>query len=117
MKILIPQNLNGINIMRQSGYGLINTRTGQQSFVRHLARNDYPRFHVYIEGQYINLHLDQKKASYEGYTAHSGEYDGEIVEQEGERIKNIINNLSRQNQNNNQPAENNKGFWHKFFGG
>jgi hypothetical protein len=34
----------------------------------------------------FNLHLDQKKTSYEGSHAHSGQYDGEVVDREADRI-------------------------------
>ena len=64
------------------------------SIMRQVGRNDYPRFHLYIKqnGQdfIFNLHLDQKKPSYKGSTGHSGEYDGKVVEDEAERIKNIL---------------------------
>lgn len=74
------------------------------SIVRQIGRNDYPRFHLYIKEKsfvaaasqdklntfVFNLHLDQKKPSYKGNSAHSGEYDGEVVEEEAERIKNIL---------------------------
>ena len=60
-------------------------------FVRRLSGEEYPRFHVYshIEERVfvINLHLDQKKPSYEGTSAHGGEYIGELVKEEMERIK------------------------------
>ena len=42
---------------------------------------------------FFNLHLDQKKPSYSGSSAHSGEYDGEIIEKEVERIKGILREL------------------------
>lgn len=81
-------------LIRRCGYGkLQDRRTGQVSYVRRLTGLMYPRFHVYINrqaDQYIlNLHLDQKRPIYEGVTAHSGEYDGAVVEREGERIKTI----------------------------
>ena len=44
---------------------------------------------------------------------HSGEYDGEVVEQEGERIKNVMANLEV-SENEPEP-EAKKGFWRKFF--
>ena len=66
-------------------------------FVRRLAGMDYPRFHIYshIEDDsagssqvlVINLHLDQKKPSYEGASAHGGEYSGDLIKEELERIK------------------------------
>ena len=48
----------------------------------------------------FNLHLDQKKPSYFGHRslgegrlkghAHSGDYDGPVVEGEAERIKDLL---------------------------
>lgn len=118
MKIAVPQNIDGVQVLRRSGYGMITNRSGQQSFVRRLARNDYPRFHVYYENGFINLHLDQKQASYEGTSAHSGEYDGEVVESEGSRISDMIQYFIESSQANNNPPpqqEEKKGFWNKFF--
>ncbi len=81
--------------LRTAGYTYIESRhTGQGSFVRKLGNNFYPRFHIYVEESddsiVINLHLDQKQASYEGTSAHSGEYDGELVEQEIKRLRGFI---------------------------
>ena len=87
-KIQIP---DPEKFIRRCGYGkLLDRRTGQASYTRRLSRLFYPRFHVFIkdEGESVifNLHLDQKRPIYEGVTAHSGEYDGEVVEREAERI-------------------------------
>ncbi len=60
------------------------------SIVRQIGRNDYPRFHLYIKGSVFNLHIDQKKPSYEGQTGHSGDYDGPVVEVEAERIQQLL---------------------------
>lgn len=84
------------NLLRRVGYALQAGQNREVSYVRRLSGGDYPRFHVYVtsEGQgviEITLHLDEKKPSYEGYTAHSGQYKGEIVEQERERILAAIN--------------------------
>ena len=82
-------------VMRECGYHLIeNYRKGnEKSYARSLEFNQYPRLHIYYyktqQGLEINIHLDMKKPSYEGEIAHSGEYKGEIVEKEAERIKNI----------------------------
>ncbi|MBI5022775.1 MAG: hypothetical protein HZC05_01245 [Candidatus Magasanikbacteria bacterium] len=96
MKITIsaPQQ-TARQMARSLGYAEFDDpNTGQISYTRRLSSNFYPRFHLYIEekkGQMIlNLHLDQKQVSYQGHTAHSGEYNGELVEQEGERIKQEI---------------------------
>jgi len=88
--------------MRQIGYmPSYFQNDGQFSIIKKVDRNDYPRFHLYIikaqnEGRggakaYIfNLHLDQKKPSYEGQTGHSGEYEGGVVEAEAKRIKGLL---------------------------
>jgi len=60
------------------------------------AKSGYPRFHVYVELDKvsqqisINLHLDQKKPSYQGAPAHSAEYDSGTVKKEAARIKQIL---------------------------
>lgn len=73
------------------GYGRIfDRKTNQESFARRLRGDMYPRFHIYIKdggkSWVFNLHLDQKRPSYGVGHAHSGEYDGKIVEAEAERI-------------------------------
>ncbi len=88
-----------------SSRGEPRPETGREfSIVRQLTGTDYPRFHLYIKeiasatprndgtGKTLifNLHLDQKKPSYEGARGHSGEYDGEIIESEAERIKSLL---------------------------
>ena len=88
-------NENIINAMRKLGYHFTrkDEATGQLAFARILGGSGYPRFHIYLqEGNaidevIINLHLDQKKPIYKGTTAHSGEYQGELVEQEATRLK------------------------------
>lgn len=76
--------------MRNIGYAPF-----RDSYVRRIGRGAYPRFHIYVkEGEnniIINLHLDHKRPSYEGSIAHSGEYEGAIVEGEAERIKKSLN--------------------------
>lgn len=66
-------------------------------FIKRVGVAEYPHFHLYLqeegENVILNLHLDQKKPSYEGASRHSGEYEGELVEKEMERIKNIISNF------------------------
>ncbi len=114
MKIPISSNINPGLVMRRSGYGFLRDKnTGGGSYVRRLGSGFYPRLHVYIEGDNINLHLDQKQASYKGTSAHSGEYSGEVVEQEGERIKNVMSDLLV---SENEPeVEKKKGFWGRLF--
>ena len=94
------------NLMRTIGYQpAYFQKEGEVSIVRQLSRDDYPRFHLYIKERksldtavsrdklntYVfNLHLDQKKLSYKGNHAHSGEYEGNIIEVETERIKSLL---------------------------
>ena len=94
MRITLKFSGSVYNLMRQSGYHPHETereKDGESSFVRRLGSADYPRFHAYVshgtEEVVINLHLDQKKPTYSGTSAHSGEYDGDLVEREAERIK------------------------------
>ncbi|MFH1745147.1 MAG: hypothetical protein ABH881_03190 [bacterium] len=98
MKITINKNElreNLATFLRSAGYGYItDRRTGNESFVRRLSREFYPRFHVYFQetdDKYIiTLHLDQKKTSYAGSRMHSAEYDSELVGEEWERLKKLI---------------------------
>jgi hypothetical protein len=80
----------------RAGYGHIrDTRRGVDSYVRRLSRGFYPRLHMYInalpDGQAtLDLHFDQKEASYSGSHMHSGEYDGPIVEAEIARLRALL---------------------------
>jgi len=96
-----PDNDHIEHILRKFGYKLGHEHgdSNEKDFTREIAGGAYPRFHIYaketIDNQIIiNLHLDQKKASYQGFSAHSGEYDGEWVELEMQRIKNILGQKS-----------------------
>jgi hypothetical protein len=85
--------------IRRCGYGLImNRKTQQKSYVKRFDRDLYPRFHVYVDDRgddwQFNLHLDQRQTVYEGVTAHGGDYDGEVVEREADRIKKYAVNPS-----------------------
>jgi hypothetical protein len=91
------------NVMRQAGYAPAFTRSGslrrsdgeqQESvFYRALTGGDFPKFHIYATSNNgtatLNLHLDQKKPSYRGTSAHGGEYDGTLIETEASRIKQV----------------------------
>ena len=96
MKFEIKNIDKSINdIMRTIGYQpAYFQEQGEFSVVRRLRGSDYPRFHLYIKNSgkdfSFNLHLDQKKPSYEGATGHSGDYDGDLVEGEAERIKDLL---------------------------
>ena len=99
MKISVQKlNITQQNFLRQCGYLQISNphKNNEVSYARSLDPGRfYPRFHIYIEsgaqkiGVFLNLHLDMKKPSYEGVTAHSGEYSGELVENEAARIQNL----------------------------
>lgn len=88
------------DVARQLGYLIIDNNGTQINMVRKLTGQNYPRFHVYLKQQggsaygetnfIFSLHLDQKKPSYEGSHAHSGEYFGPVVEGEADRIKGIL---------------------------
>lgn len=99
MKFKIAKNQFKKNLpdaLRSAGYfSIIDQRSNQSSFVRRLSNSQhYPRFHLYIDedndSYQFNLHLDQKKVSYHGQKAHSGEYDEPLVKEEAERINSII---------------------------
>lgn len=84
-----------VQVLRLAGYGfIIDRQRGKESFVRRLTRDHYPRLHMYIkdEGDRVifDLHLDQKQASYSGHHMHNAEYEGEVVEREVARLKQII---------------------------
>lgn len=95
MKFIIKTTESLLGLDRKLGYKLLGERNKEYNFVRPIGDNRYPRFHMYVTAQkgelFFNLHLDQKQPSYEGHTAHSGEYDGELVAREAERIKRIMN--------------------------
>ncbi|OGY48855.1 MAG: hypothetical protein A3D39_01000 [Candidatus Buchananbacteria bacterium RIFCSPHIGHO2_02_FULL_39_17] len=111
--------------MQRAGYAEhqdFNTR--QTSYTKRLAGDFYPRFHVYSEKdhdqrQFLNLHLDQKKPSYAGAHAHNAEYEGDLVEEEANRLQGLIKNqMDNQGQGSeirNQQSDQ-KGFWEKLFG-
>jgi hypothetical protein len=77
-------------VLQQAGYHMHN-----ESFVKRLSSDFYPRFHVYVKNKtddniQLNIHLDQKRGVHVGATAHAGEYDSEIVLQEGARLQQIF---------------------------
>jgi hypothetical protein len=122
MKINFNQkfNQNADFLIRRCGYGLVrDPRAQEASYARRLGGNIYPRFHMYINSEdplILNLHIDQKQASYEGFTAHSGDYDSDLVKQETQRIySQIIQESQQANQVQPEP-ESKKGFWAGLFG-
>lgn len=86
---------NVVNVARSIGYLIIDTKdNGEYNLVRKLTGENYPRFHVYLrqagDRLVFSLHLDQKKPSYAGSHAHSGEYDGPLLQDEADRIKALL---------------------------
>lgn len=80
---------NLYSFLRKCGYAPFH-----ESYVRTLSGSGYPRYHVYVgeddEKYILNLHLDQKRPSYGKETAHSGEYEGKVVEDEADRMVDSI---------------------------
>lgn len=90
--------------LRRAGYAIhIDRRTREISFIRRLDRDLFPRFHLYVrdnkEDWLLNLHLDQRAPVYAGVTAHSGEYDGVVVEKEMGRIAQHISTSTLKHNN------------------
>jgi hypothetical protein len=96
MKFIVSNVYDNINtVMRRIGYRPLKwTEKKELNCVRPLQGQDYPRFHAYVKEEEttltFNLHLDQKRPSYGNETAHSGEYEGETVRAEAERIQKIL---------------------------
>ncbi len=93
-KVYLRQNLP--EVLRKCGYFSSSQRiTSQLSYIKRLSKSqNYPRFHLYIketnQNYQFNLHLDQKRVSYQEQKAHSGEYDEPVVREEAKRIKSLI---------------------------
>ncbi len=92
-----PFKENSYNLMRKIGYHFQkkDQTKSELAFVR--PSSGYPRFHLFLKEEndnlVFNLHLDQKRPIYKGTTAHSGEYEGESVKKEAERIRQTFKNL------------------------
>ena len=93
---------HGRNILRRLGYGEDRKWNGQISYMKRISNTKFPHYHIYIEdkngGLQINLHVDQKEATHEGSHAHSGEYDGKLVEDEMAYITKYIAYLKQEAQ-------------------
>lgn len=98
MKILIKKEElpdNPVNFLRAQGYGYIQGRGDKQdSFAKRLYGGEFPRLHMYVNDRgdkwEFHLHLDQKPVSYKGSNAHSGEYDGDVVETEIKHLEEAL---------------------------
>ena len=84
-----------IVLLRRAGYVFQRQEGDEMSFVRPLARSGFPRFHMYVKTEglnlVINIHLDQKKETYGQDTRHHGEYedDGALGE-EVRRLEQVL---------------------------
>jgi len=95
MRFIFKKNENILALIRKLKYMPKGAEGEEFNCVRYIGNNEYPRFHLFIKqtrdnNLFFNLHLDQKKPSYEGSSAHSGEYEGKLVEEEKERITKIL---------------------------
>jgi len=99
MKVIGKLKSNPRDIMRRVGYGeIVDRKHNTISYAQRLSSERYPRFHVYVDeienGIRINIHIDQKAASYEGQKAHSGEYEGPKLVEELKRIQSEIKSIT-----------------------
>ncbi|MDP3724869.1 MAG: hypothetical protein Q8R20_00170 [Nanoarchaeota archaeon] len=97
IRIKKSKHANLQTIVRHLGYKPLGfTDKGELNCVR-LLGGDYPRFHAYIKEEgdefVFNIHLDQKRPTYGNETAHSGDYDGEVVRDEAAYIQEKIKQL------------------------
>lgn len=110
MKLIINKNKLAVSadeLLKRAGYAFHHDdRSDKDSYARRLGSGFFPKLHMYVsesaEQIALNLHLDQKQASYEGSNKHSGEYDGEVVEAEIARLKQFaiqfaVANINKQN--------------------
>ncbi|MDO8505258.1 MAG: hypothetical protein Q7S48_01610 [bacterium] len=87
---------DAVVFIRRCGYGeYYDKRMGKVSYMKRARMGDmFPRYHVYIvengDAVIFDLHLDQKRPSYEGSSMHAGEYEGTAVEREAERIRKFV---------------------------
>ncbi|MDE2001276.1 MAG: hypothetical protein KGI60_01760 [Patescibacteria group bacterium] len=127
MRFTIPQlAISSPYFLRKCGYIEIQNphKNLEISYARSLDPGRfYPRFHVYLEtandGTNASIHLDMKKPSYEGSSAHSGEYDGPVVAEEVARIKSVMARFLHQEpspQTRIGFAPPRKSWWQKLFG-
>jgi len=85
---------NLTDLARRLGYRPLGyTPAGELNCVRPMGAA-YPRFHIYLKADpevlTFNIHLDQKKPSYEGSHAHGGDYESDTIKDEIHRVKEII---------------------------
>jgi len=120
MRLTIPKlSVSAETFLKYCGYHQhVIKETGETSFARTLNQsNFYPRFHIYFNAEKteINLHLDAKQPSYEGTSAHSGEYDTPVVEQEMARIENEMQKYISEKEVLSLGFKKEKGWWKRLF--
>ncbi|MCX6758262.1 MAG: hypothetical protein NTX14_00975 [Candidatus Nealsonbacteria bacterium] len=93
----LKDNIN--NLARKLGYSFQRAKKDENGideleFSRVMSASGYPRFHLFLrsvgDDLVFTIHLDQKRPSYSGTSAHAGEYSGPVVEEEGKRITKIM---------------------------
>jgi hypothetical protein len=97
-EVLNSKRNNLTMLARKTGYKYLNRQSNENeiAFVRSLQRGGYPRFHLFLKSELtddkliFDLHLDQKRPVYKGEHAHAAEYDSEIVKEEVQRIRQIL---------------------------
>lgn len=89
MRILVQTELLGNPRVSFSRLGYHAGRHG--SYERRLGSSEFPRLHVYLDGRAngteIDLHLDMKPHTYQGFRAHQAEHESDIVVEEMNRIR------------------------------
>lgn len=88
-------NQNAVSALRRAGYSFQRQAGEEMSFIRPLAAQGYPRFHMYVKSEgddlLISMHLDMKKETYGENTRHHGEYGNEgVLKDEIARVRMIL---------------------------
>ena len=110
--------------LRRAGYGFIRDgRSGQESYVRRLGQNHYPRLHMYYDNQgeniILKLHIDQTQSRFGGGHDHNTEYDSQVVAAEIERLKSVLRASVEDGQRAEVAKEKTverKSWWRRMFG-
>ena len=93
MRFSIEKNDQNILMrMRRLGYAPYRNRQGNESFVKRIQGNDFPRFHLYInkeDGTELNcsIHIDHTAPVYSKGRAHRGDYESPVLSAEVARIR------------------------------
>ena len=121
---------NALTFMRRAGYGYQKEGSGEVAFTRRMGASPFPRYHAYVSEAdsrkpiagsqqrelMINLHIDQKEPTYGGNRAHSGEYNGPVIQQECDRLRAFAQSLAAPPASTPKPTEEKKGFLGRLFG-